>query len=313
MVHVPPEDGTSPGGGFELEDARPRSPRALPDHGERPATPGPAMQPASPAEGGDEDAPVVDTRTVAERMGRAVPRVAGVREPPSGWPLEALRYPVRGHGPSILAGTTAALFALDLLGGPEALRFLSWLLKTPALLFVVRWQLSLVGMSAAGHDEPTGWTRALDVDREGVKAFGRYLLWCFVFLVPYSVLRLFGPDHLAWIPSTGATELAVLLLASGWMAVFSLASAIEEPRLKRPWVTVAWLWSRPLTCLTGSLGWWALGLVEATIQALSGTQGWVFVAVVLIVRTTSVYALMVSARVLGVLGRRVDATRLGPA
>lgn len=326
MSGGPPDDRPEPTGGFELEDAKPAAPRALPGAGEgapgpvpaevsrRTAAPRPPVPPRdAPPRGPDGDLPEVDARTFAEKHGTAIPRVAGVRDYPPGWPAEVARFPVRGHGAGLLAGTTGALFALDLLGFPESLRFLSWLVKTPALLFVVRWQLDLIGRSAAGHDEPTGWAKALEVDREGVKGFGRFLLWCFVFLLPHNVLWLLGASGLRWIEGTGAWEVGLLIVGSGWMAVYSLAWALEDSRLKRPWVTLAWLWARPLSCLAGSLGWWALGVAELSIASLARSGTWAALPAAVILRGVSVYALMLSARVLGCLGRRVDPERLGPA
>ncbi len=329
MIPGPPDDPRPPPDGFELEEAVPRPPRSLPGAPEpaaagpgapgapaagAPAPPGPPTDPhLAPRLTPDGEVVQVDTRTVAERRGTAVARVAGVRDYPPGWPLEALRFPIRGHGAGLLAGTTGAVFALDLLGWPPSLTFLSWLVKTPALLFVVRWQLDLVGRSAAGQDAPTGWATALEVDRDGVKTFGRFLLWCFVLLLPHNVLWLLGPSGLGWLAGTGAWEVGLLIAASGWMAVVALGWALEEPRLRRPWVTAAWLWSRPLTCLAGSVGWWALGVTEAAILALAKSEVWAGLPAALVLRATSIYALMVSARVLGVLGRRVDAARLGPA
>jgi hypothetical protein len=295
---------------FDLEPLAPSTPRAEPaavPSGAPRAAPTVARAPR-PA-GGEVE---VDTRTVAERQGKAVERVAGVRPPPPRWPLEALGYPLRGHGAALLAGTTAAVFALDLLGWPEALRFLSWMLKTPALLFVVRWQLDLVGHSAAGRDEPTGWGHAIDVHKEDVKGFARYLLWAFVSALPASLLWLLQ-EYLGWVKGMGAWIVALFVVGSAWMSVVALGTALAEPRLKRPWVTVLWIFWFPLTCLTGSLGWWALGVAEATVLKSHDVSPWAAVPSGLVLRAASIYALMVSARVLGVLGRRWDPERMGPA
>ena len=256
--------------------------------------------------------PELDTRTVAERQGDAVERVHGIRPPPPGWPLEAFRYPFRGAGVALLLGTTAAVFALDLLGWPSGLRFLSWLLKAPALLFVVRWQLDLIGHSAGGRDEPMGWGQVADVRKEHVKDFARYLLWAFVSVAPGAVLWLLQ-SYLGWVEGADAWIVALFVVGSMWMSVVALSSALGEPRMKRPWITVLWLFWHPLTCLVGSLGWWALGVAEATVLKGQDVSPWAAVPSGLVLRAASVYLLMVSARALGVLGRRWDPERIGPA
>lgn len=309
----PPE---RPGGGpFDLEPETPRAPRRLP--GEGPAEAGgtapPAPAPSTvPAAADEDEAPRVDARTVAERQGRAIER-AIVRAYPPGWPLEALRYPLRGHGPALLAGTTAAVLTLDLLGWPADLRFLSWLLKVPGLLFVIRWQFTLLGHSAGGRDEPTGWREAADLGQAGFAWFGRFLTWCFVLVLPSRVLWLFGPSMLGWIQGTGPYEVALLVIASAVMAQVAISLALEEPRLRRPWVAAVWIWHRQLWLLAGSLGWWALGVAELAIDALWSTGTWAALPAAVILRATSIYALMVGARLLGCLARRYDPQRIAPA
>jgi hypothetical protein len=256
---------------------------------------------------------LIDERTFEEKHGQAVERVAGVRDYPPDWPKEALVYPLRGPGLALLVGATGALFALDLLGWPDSLRFLAWLVKTPVLLFVVRWQLDLVGMSAAGRDEPVGFTRALSLDRQGMNVYVRFLLWFCVTMLPSRVLWLLGPSVTGILPRTGALEVGLLILGSAWLAVIALATAVEEPRLKRPWVTVVWLFQRPFTCLAGSLGWWGLGVTEVAMSALAGSGEGATIPAGVVLRAASVYLLMVSGRLLGVLGRRVDPERTGPA
>lgn len=315
---------------FDLEPEAPRRPRALPDlPAPRPeAAPPPTGAPRAPqagtastgpapaAETGAEgpvegEAPAVDVRTFAEKQGRALPS-AIVRPYPPGWPLEVLRYPLRGHGPALLAGTTAAIFVLDLLGWPDDLRFLSWLLKVPGLLFVVRWQFCLIGHSAGGRDEPVGWREAADLSHAGLTWFMKFLWWCFVLVLPSRVLWLFGPSVLGWIQGTGPYEVALLVIASAVMALVALSSALDEPRLKRPWVAAAWLWHKQLLLLAGSLGWWALGVAELSIASLAATDTWAALPAAVILRAVSIYALMASARLLGCLGRRYDPERIAP-
>jgi|GEM_PF-3164500 len=316
MAAAKPPEGTGAGGPFELD--APSSPKSVAD---RPPLASGSAQVAVPSAGGESSRMrssggpegLIDERTFAEKHGQAVERVAGVRDHPPGWPLEALRYPVRGRGVALLLGATGALFALDLLGWPESLRFLGWLLKLPVLLFVVRWQLDLAGMSAAGRDEPVGWMRALALDRQGLNVYVRLLLWFGVTMLPSRVLWLLGPRMFGFLPSTRALELVLLILGSAWLAVIALAIAVEEPRLKRPWVTLVWLVRRPFTFLVASLGWWGLGVTEVALSALAGSGEGSTLPAGVVLRAASVYVLMVSGRVLGVLGRRVDAERTGPA
>ena len=60
---------------------------------------------------------------------------------------------------------------------------------------------------------------------------------------------------------------------------------------------------RPLACLAGSVGWWVLVLVEWSLAAFA-EQGLGLLALLSIVlRCACFYALLLSARALGVLGR----------
>ncbi len=314
MAASDPPEKPGLGGSFELDEPPPRPESASPSPiaSREPAPPPPATLDAPPRAPAGPDL-VIDERTFEEKHGQAVERVAGVRDYPADWPKEALSYPVRGQGVALLAGATGALFALDLLGWPDSLRFLAWLLKTPVLLFVVRWQLDLVGMSAAGRNEPVGWTRALSLDRQGMNVYVRFLLWFCVTMLPSRVLWLLGPSMLGVLSQTGALEVGLLIVGSAWLAVIALGTAVEEPRLKRPWVTVVWLVRRPFTCLAGSLGWWGLGVTEVAMSALAGSGDGATIPAGVVLRAASVYLLMVSGRVLGVLGRRVDPERTGPA
>jgi hypothetical protein len=242
-----------------------------------------------------------------------VERVAGVRELPPGWPREVLGYPFRGAGVGYVLGATGALFALDLLGWPPGLRFLSWLLKVPALLFVLRWQLDLVGMSAGGRDAPVGFGRALALDRQGVAGFARFLLWFVVLMSPSGVLWLIGPAMLGFVDGTTTLQVALEVVGGAWLAIIALATAVEEPRLKRPWITAVWLLRRPVHALAGSLGWWGLGAAEIALYHLAESGSNLGLPAAVVVRALSVVLLMLSARVLGGLGRRVDPERIGPA
>lgn len=252
-------------------------------------------------------------RTVAERQGRAVPRVAGVRDWPPGWPLEALAYPGRGPGRARVALASAGLLVLDLCGWVPALAFPGWLLKVPALLFVLRWQLDLAGMSAAGHDRPVGFGRALALERGDVRSFATFLGGALAWLAPGLLLCVVGPRVAAW--SGWAAWLAPVLLVLGGMgvALLALSRAVQEPWLARPWWAALWIARRPGLVLAASLGWWGLAGAEWTLARLARDGAWATLPAGVLVRAASVWALVAAARVLGVLGRRVDPAARGPA
>jgi hypothetical protein len=226
----------SPRKPFELEPEDPRPERA-PSPPPPPPPPTtttttalPTATPASPGNApapGDEK-PEVDTRTFAEKHGRAVERVAGPRPPPPDWPREALSYPVRGAGGVYLLGCAAALVALDLLVWSPGLTFLSWLLKLPALLFVLRWEIDLVGMTAAGRDEPVGFLRALALDRDGIAALRRLLLGLAITSSPLWVSHLLD-DVLGLASFSRGLVLAGATLGSLWFAVIAVGVAVSEP------------------------------------------------------------------------------------
>jgi hypothetical protein len=297
-------------GPFELDDAPEPHPASTPLHAE-PRTPTPASPPMRPP--GPPGEVEVSDQTVAERQGRAVERIAGVRPLPEGWPLEALGYPWRGAGAVRWLIATAVIFGLDLVGWSPSLRFLGWILKVPALLFVVRWQLDLAGMSAAGHDAPGSAQPTLALDRQGIGTFVRLLRWAAFLVAPSAILWLIGPRWIGIAKGTDAPMFALLVLASAWLAVIALATAVEAPHLKRPWVTLLWIVRRPVHLLAASAGWWGLAATEVWMPAIAGDGQGPAVMLGALLRAASVALVMVSARVLGVLGRRVDPERNGPA
>jgi hypothetical protein len=220
------------------------------------------------------------------------------------WPREAFSYPARGAGWVYLLGCAAALVALDLLVWSPGLAFLSWLLKLPVLLFVLRWQIDLVGMTAAGRDEPVGFLRALALDRDGLAALRRLLLWLVLTSSPLWVSHLL--DHVLGLAGfSRGLVLAAAVAGSLWFAVVVVGVAVSEPALARPWTTVGWILRHPFALLVGSLGWWALALVEIALAGLAAGGGWAGVPAGVGLRLASVYVLMVSARALGVVGRAV--------
>ncbi|MFM8979902.1 MAG: hypothetical protein ACKOSS_05510 [Planctomycetia bacterium] len=293
---------------LELEPPAARPARAQPEgvalHGAAP----PGAEPQGPAAGRE-----ASTLTFAEKQGRAVPRVAGVRDWPPGWPGEALAFPGRGPGRAWWALASAGLLALDLLGWVPGLAFLGWLLKVPALLFVLRWQLDLVGMSAAGHDTPSGFGRALALERGDVRSFATFLAWALAWLAPGLLLAFVGPRLHAWQGAAGWGVPVLLVLGGMGVALLALARAVGEPWLARPWWAALWMAQRPLVVLAASAGWWGLGGAEWALARLAREGGWPLLPVGVLVRAASVWGLVACARALGVLGRRVDPQGHRPA
>ncbi len=239
--------------------------------------------------------PEVDTRTVAERRGRDRPRGAVERIPvPAGWPGEAFGFPLRKPGPTLIVLGVVVLFLLDLLGLSEAVRFPGWMLKLLLLVYVLRAQFHVVGASAAGRDEPHGWREALAFDWDDLKLYWRTLLFFAGALLPGTLL---------WVFEVVAPGVLLLVLGSMYAAVVALGAALRDPLLKWPWHALRWIATRPLHCIAGSLGWWALLGTEIALYGLveEGPVVYGFVAVVL--RVVCLYMLLLSARAIGVMGR----------
>jgi hypothetical protein len=281
---------------FELDESDEETPRRTPSV----PTPGrerdPAVAASLPYVGRPDRAPEeeVDDRTVAERAGRQTPRATERVGNPAGWPREALAFPLRRPGGGFLALGLAALFLLDLLGTVDALRFPGWVAKLLLLVYLLRAQFHVVGTSAAGHDEPTGWTRALAFDHADLWAYARTLIAFGGVLAPGTVLLVF--DVLA-------PGVLLLLAGSMYASVVALGAAVGDPALKWPWHAVRWMATRPLHCLVGSLAWWALLGAELVVFRLRDEPLALVGFVSLALRALCVYGLLLSARVVGVMGR----------
>ena len=230
----------------------------------------------------------VDTRTVAERRGedRPVGATEALENPP-GWPREIVSFPLRRPGPGFLAFAGGSLFALDLLVMLPQVRWLGWALQLFALMFILRAVFAVVGTTAAGRDEPVGWTKALDFGGDDLLPWIGTLAWFAAVILPGPILLAFGQT--GW----GYT---LLVLGSMYASVIALAAGLGDPSQRRPWHALRWLTTRPLHCLLGSLGWWAL---TPQIDA----EGLGFVLAALCLRGVGAYLLLVSARAIGVMGR----------
>jgi hypothetical protein len=269
---------------FELEDERPaKKVPATPVNGAaRPAEPKPKpkpepARPASRPEPGEEG---VDTRTVAERQGRAVEGVSGARPPPPGWPREAFRFPLRAPGPVLIAGWGALLALLDGVG-TTPLWILVLFLKLPVLLFLLRWFLHEAGMSAGGLDRPSGIARVLELERQSLKQFGGIAVCVLLALAPGAILL--WREQVGW-------AIVVLLLGSAWLSTALLGAAV-------------WIVNRPLGLLAGASGLWAAVAAEVAAFSLANSSFLTATLAALSLRAAFLYLWLVSARAVGVLGR----------
>lgn len=240
------------------------------------------------------DEPSVDTRTVGERLGKETPRGDDPIDPPDDWPREAFTYPVRGKGIAIMVSIAFVLCLLDIMGAFGVARFPAWILKLVALVFVLRGQLRLIGSSAAGHDVPKGWEKALEFENEALKRWAAFMGMFLFALVPGWVLI---------IVDLVEPGLLVLGLGSMYVSVVALGSALEDPKLKLPWNAIPWMLRNPLLCVLGSLGWWVLGLTEYAIAKSYGGGLGLVVFESIVLRLVDAYVVLWSARMLGVMGR----------
>lgn len=234
----------------------------------------------------------VDTRTFAEKRGRAVAVVAGRRPPPSGWPQEALAFPLRRPGPRTIVGAGVLLVLLDLAWRWNL--FVGLLLQLAVLPFLLRWQLHVASTTAGGRDAPPGWGGAMEMSREHVRGLGVLLLVAAVLLAPGLLALHWDRPGLA----------VILFLAAGlWLAAGALGQAVGDARLLRPWHALSWIARRPLGLLVSTTGWWATGLVAWAMLALSDAPTLGFLAASLGLRVAMLYLWLLSARTLGVVGR----------
>lgn len=276
---------------FELEDGDDPSP---PD----PVPPPPAppdddveVEPAGPPET-DEDG--VDTRTVAERTGTAAPRYRDRVPPPDDWPREAFLFPLRPPGPMNIAVGAGVMLLLDVLSTTEPGRFPAWMLKLVVLMFVLRGQLRVIARSADGRDDPAGWEGALAFDSEELRKYSGFIAFFACGVLPGWVLIAFE------LVQPG---IAVLAIGSMYVSVVALGAALGDPSLKWPWKAPFWMVRHPVACIAGSAGWWVLGLTEVALAAVYEKGLLVTLVVAVPLRLLGMYALVFSARAVGVMGR----------
>lgn len=234
----------------------------------------------------------IDSRTVAERQGRAVEIVHGRRSPPAGWPLEALGYPFRRPGLATILGGAAVWVLIDVATGWNLL--LGALLSMVAAIPFLQWQIRSAARTAAGEDAPVAWGRAMEMGRDDIVGLGRWLAAGGVLLAPAVILHAFDRDGPA---------LAVFALALLWLATGALGLATGRPGLMRPWNALPWIGRHPLGLLAGTAGWWVAWLAGWAAFALRHEPWSTLLAASVPLRFVFLYALLVSARALGVVGR----------
>lgn len=286
-----------------------RSPFELEDETDAPARKQPRPPPAevhddpepSTASGAatTHDESGIDKRTVRERLGKAAPRASDDVGPPPGWPREAFVYPARGKGPFILIATTLLLVVFDLIATSGSVQFLAWIGIPVAIALALRAQLELIADSATGRDEPRGIDGLPEISSDALKRFGIFLAIFALCVGPGVVLIIFDQVGL------GAVALVLGLMEA---SVVALGAALRDPRLKWPWNGIGWILRNPLSCLAGGVGWCVLGLSQYAIIESYGSAFALVAFQALVLRIVAVYALMVSARVIGVMGRKWNAS-----
>ncbi len=185
--------------------------------------------------------------------------------------------------------------ALDTLGALGFVVFLTWMLKPLLFGALLHGQFALIGSSASGKDDPVGWVEAVQFGDFDARAYARYA----GFALP-GVFIAVG-FFLFHQPAIG---LLVLLVALAYAAVLALGQALGDVRMRLPWVALPWVVRGPLHVAVGCVGW-LFGWVGEAVILYQQEVGIGMTAIVgIAVRLLCVYALFVSARALGVLGRQ---------
>lgn len=249
----------------------------------------------------DGEARVVSTKTLKERLDPTSRSRPGPLPPPPGYPAEVLRFPWRSKASFV--GALALAVAADLCRKVHPLLgALAWLLVTA---LHVQWQVRSVARTATGDDAAPA-----------LFAFGfepMALRWAGLFLVSFApaLIAFFVPyvrDLSHPVRSPGETAFLVAAIAIPLAVLFPaamLGCAFDDRSFARPLVALRWFFRGILPFLSVPLGWGvvALGHVvnPAGLDAVAGV-----VALSVVVRGAGLFALLVSARCLGVLGRRYE-------
>ena len=268
----------------------------------------------------DGEAHVVSTATVRERKDPSSRTRPGPLAPPPGWPREAFAYPVRDR---IAFGVAVGTWTLlDLVGGLNAA--LGWVTVLVVLPFVARWQARAVARTASGADVAPA---AADVDldardsdprwgladavwsMEGLRSFGLLAAYFVPAAVPFLAPYLRNPAQPARTPSETAWMWTFVLVPLVVLApAFLLAGAFDDRELRKPWVAARWFLRGPVAFLAVAASW-VVVLLANLVPPWAAARGTGLVAIALLsvaLRAACVYAVLLAARCLGVLGRRYE-------
>jgi hypothetical protein len=280
-----------------------------------------AKEQAPPTEakvvGKDGEERVISTRTLRERKDPDARTRPGPLPLPPGWPQEALSYPVRR--PAAFAAVVAAWVAADAAGAVNVL--LGWVAAVAATVLAARWQVRAVARTATGDDVAPAPTAAPseDADAPAPRALGRTEFnidrwrrvgWFLLYLAPAAVPILAPYLRSPSNPVRSGGEVAFLCVVLGFALLvmapsFVLAVAFDDRDLEKPWHAARWFLRGPLAFVAFGVGWAVVlggsALVFARWGSFLGT-----VALAVPARAAGAYALLLAARLLGVLGRRYE-------
>jgi hypothetical protein len=172
--------------------------------------------------------------------------------------------------------------------------FLGLVLQLFALVFFLRWQLYVASMSAGGRDASMPWIVALDVQAEHLKPLAGWLLRAVLVVGVAAGL-------LTWVSLLSG--LVAALAGAVWLSARALALVVSDPKVGRLDGLLAWFSRRPLALLSVGVGWAVAG--SATWAEAQLAPSSLVLALLLFVplRVLTLYAWLLGARILGVLGR----------
>lgn len=319
MVDDPKDGGTKPDP-FQLEPeqvvAKPIPPMPVDTEATQAALQGPPT--LAKVVGKDGEERIVSTQTLRERKDPNARTRSGPVPLPPGWPREALSYPVRDR--LTFLTVVGAWAAVDTLGALSTV--LGWILGILAYAFAARWQLRAVARSATGDDvapdpasvptedivggAPSTRFGAPALTYERVRRPLVFLLYLLPAAVPFLAPYLRSPSNP--VRTGGETALMVATVAAALLVVapaFLLAAAFDDRELEKPWVAARWFLRGPLAFVAVAVGW-AVVLVGSLAVGAASSSVVATLFASLAARAASVYALLVAARLLGVLGRRYE-------
>lgn len=294
-------DGERP---FDLEDDGPPPPLKMP----------PPPPPPDPDDDGTGRAPMgrraspeldVDRRTVRERLGQEDLPDRPPDADPVGWPLEALRYPLRR--PLQVVGLLAAVWTLaDLLTRVNA--FFGAMVKLPLAVALLRLQMRAALATAAGKDLPPPAFLASDLQPDVIFDAPRVIGRLFLFLVPAG-LTILGrlmesPSDPDLGGSTGLLAGALALAALLFTPIVLIGVAFGRRAWTWPWGGLLPLARGLVPSLTTVLGWCAAVFAERLVSRMAHAPLGAFLVGCFALRLVVVAWQLVAARGLGVLARR---------